>query len=140
MHVKTLSAGVMIVRRQAGAFHYLLLRAYNYWDFPKGTVEAEEDPLGTAIREVEEETTLTELDFRWGREYRETEPYGRGKVARYYLAESRAGNVSLPVSPDLARPEHHEFRWVDYKSASVLLAPRVRPILDWAHSLINAQN
>jgi len=43
--------------------NYLLLRAYNYWDFPKGVVEVDESPLQAAIREVEEETTLTGLRF-----------------------------------------------------------------------------
>lgn len=137
--VKTLSAGVIIARGQADAFRYLLLRAYNYWDFPKGNVEPGEDPLDTAIREAEEETTLTDLNFRWGQDYRETEPYGRGKIARYYLAENQQGNVSLPVSAELGRPEHHEFRWVDYSQARKLLVPRVQRILDWAHSLISTE-
>lgn len=135
---QTLSAGVVIVRRQGSDYRYLLLRAYNYWDFSKGLVEAGEEPRTSAIREVAEETTLTDLDFRWGSGYRETEPYGANKVARYYVAESRAGNVHLPVSPELGRPEHDEFRWCDYASARKLLAPRVQPILDWAHALVSA--
>ncbi len=134
----TLSAGVVVVRRHGDEYHYLLLRAYDYWDFPKGLVEPGEDPRSSAIREVAEETTLTDLDFRWGEDYRETEPYGRGKIARYYVAESGAGEVSLPVSPELGHPEHHEFRWCDYRSARSLLPPRVQPILDWAHALVSA--
>ena len=85
---KILSAGVVIVRRRGSGHRYLLLRAYRNWDFPKGVVEPGEDPLEGAIREVAEETTLTNLNFRWGHDYRETAPYGRGKVARSYLAES----------------------------------------------------
>jgi bis(5'-nucleosidyl)-tetraphosphatase len=131
-----LSAGVIVVRKHADGYRYLLLRAYRYWDFSKGLVEPGEDPLASAVREVAEETTLTDLDFRWGKDYRETEPYARGKVARYYVAESAQGRVSLPVSPELGQPEHHEFRWLDYKAARKLLAPRVQPILDWAHALV----
>lgn len=134
---KTLSAGVIVVRWQGDGYRYLLLRAYGYWDFPKGLVETGETPLASAVREVAEETTLTDLNFRWGEDYRETEPYGRGKVARYYVAESTEGEVSLPVSPELDRPEHQEFRWVDYKTARKLLAPRVQPILDWVQTLIS---
>jgi bis(5'-nucleosidyl)-tetraphosphatase len=134
---QTLSAGVIVVRKHASGYRYLLLRAYNYWDFPKGLVEAGEEPLASAVREVAEETTLTDLDFRWGEDYRETEAYARGKVARYYVAESAEGEVSLPVSPELGHPEHHEFRWLDYKATRKLLAPRVQPILDWAHALIS---
>ncbi len=132
----SLSAGVIVVRKHADGYHYLLLRAFRYWDFPKGLVEAGEDPRASAVREVTEETTLTDLKFRWGTDYRETEPYARGKVARYYVAESAEGEVSLPVNPELGQPEHHEFRWLDYEAARKLLAPRVQPILDWAHALV----
>ena len=47
-----LSAGVVVVRREGDVWHYLLLRAYNYWDFPKGIVDAGEDPREAACREV----------------------------------------------------------------------------------------
>ncbi len=131
-----LSAGVVIVRHFDDKYRYLLLRVRDYWDFPKGIVEPGEDPLVAAIREVEEETTLTGLDFNWGRQFIETEPYGKNKIARYYLAESKQGEVSLPVSPELGHPEHDEYRWLDYESAHPLLVPRVRATLDWAEKII----
>jgi len=131
----TLSAGVVVLRRAADTWRYLLLRAGSYWDFPKGMVEPGEDPLAAAIRETEEETTLTDLDFRWGQAYIETEPYGKNKIARYYLAESISGEVSLPVSAELGHPEHDEYRWLDYEAARPLLVPRVLAILDWARTI-----
>jgi bis(5'-nucleosidyl)-tetraphosphatase len=136
MDYKVLSAGVVVVRREGGVWQYLLLRAYDYWDFPKGVVEAGEDPLEAACREVEEETGLMELNFRWGHGFLETEPYGQGKVARYYVAETHQAEVILLVSPELGRPEHHEYRWAGYQEARELLVPRVQTILDWAHTLI----
>jgi bis(5'-nucleosidyl)-tetraphosphatase len=131
-----LSAGVIILRRLADRPHYLLLRVYGYWDFPKGLTEKDEEPLAAALREVEEETTLTNLCFRWGKDFRETPPYAMGKVARYYVAESDRGEVSLPINPELGHPEHDEFRWCTYEEARELVADRVKPILDWAHALI----
>lgn len=132
----TLSAGAIIVRLDRPEPSYLLLRAYNYWDFPKGIVEIGEEPLAAAIREIEEETTLTGLRFPWGMEYRETPPYGRGKIARYYLAESPQGEVGLPVNPDLGHPEHDEYRWLSYQETMALLNDRLRPILAWAHEKV----
>ena len=132
----TLSAGVVVVRRFDDRYRYLLLRVRDYWDFPKGMVEPGEDPLAAAIRETEEETTLTDLDFRWGRAYLETEPYGKNKIARYYLAESKTGEVNLPVSAELGHPEHDEFRWMEYDAARGLLVPRVLAVLDWAGKII----
>ena len=111
---RILSAGVVVVRRAADGWRVLLLRVYNYWDFPKGVVEAGEDPLATARREVREETGIEDLEFRWGEEFIETEPYSKNKVARYYLATSPADVVKLPVNPELGRPEHHECRWLKF--------------------------
>jgi len=139
MEHKTLSAGVIVVRRGGDTWRYLLLRAYNYWDFPKGVVEAGEDPLEAARREVEEETGLTNLVFSWGHDFRETPPYGPGKVARYYVAETRQSEIILLVSQELGRPEHHEYRWLSYEEARELLVPRLTPILDWAHALVKGK-
>ena len=133
----TLSAGVVVVRRVDGDFRYLLLRAYRYWDFPKGLVEPGESPLAAAVREVAEETTLTGLNFRWGEDCVETPPYGPGKIARYYLAESTRGEVGLPVSAELGRPEHDEFRWLAYAEARALLNERVGRVLEWARTRID---
>ncbi len=134
MKKKLLSAGVVVVNRTGGEWRYLLLRAFDYWDFPKGVVEAGERPLDGAIREVEEETTLTQLNFRWGHIFKETGPYGRGKVARYYLAETDSVQVDLPISPELKRPEHEEYRWLSYAEAMELVRPRVASILQWARA------
>ena len=135
MEKKTLSAGVIVIRREEDKKWYLLLRAYSNWDFPKGMVEAGEEPLQGAIREVEEETSLNNLTFTWGNSYQETPPYGRGKVARYYVAETRQANITLPVNPELGHPEHEEYRWVPYQEARGMVAARVQSILDWAHAL-----
>lgn len=132
MRRKTLSAGVVVVRREDTGWYYLLLRAYNYWDFPKGLVESGETPLAAACREVTEETEIDQLDFRWGHDFYETAPYGPGKVARYYLAETPQTAVNLPVNPELGRPEHEEHRWLPYDAAREMLTPRVQAVIDWA--------
>src|SRR5262249_56312780 len=107
------------------------------WDFPKGLVEPGEDPLAAALREVREETSLGSLELRWGETFRETAPYARGKVARYYVAASVDGTVTLPVSSELGRPEHHEYRWTSFAEARRLLPPRLVPILDWPRPLVD---
>jgi bis(5'-nucleosidyl)-tetraphosphatase len=132
------SAGVVVVRRHDGDWRCLLLRAFAYWDFPKGLVAAGEEPLAAAVREVAEETGLTGLSFRWGESCLETAPYSGGKVARYYVAEAPAGEVRLPVSPALGRAEHDEFRWVSFADARRLLVPRVRRIGEWAEAVVAA--
>lgn len=127
-----LSAGFVVARKTAETWRYLLLRAYDYWDFPKGLAETGENPLETARREVAEETGITDLQLSWGVHYYETPPYRGGKVARYFLAATTDDKVTLGINPELGRPEHHEYRWLDYDSARALLVPRVQAVLDWA--------
>jgi len=136
MQFKVLSSGVIPVRWDNGGWRYLLLRAYQYWDFPKGRTEPGETPLQAALREVREETGLEDLDFRWGYDFFETGPYARGKVARYYLAETRQTQVVLGIAPELGRPEHHEYRWMTFDEAYGLAAPRVRRVLNWSRKLL----
>ncbi len=137
MAVDTLSAGVIVVRRHLSDWLFLMLEAYGYWDFPKGIVEEGEIPIDTAIREVEEETTIKDLNFKWGDIYKDSRPYRGGrKVARYFIAVTETEHVELPVSPELGHPEHDSFAWLTYEDASKLVADRVAPILDWANSII----
>jgi bis(5'-nucleosidyl)-tetraphosphatase len=131
------SAGVVVVRQTAEGWRFLLLRAFNHWDFPKGMVEPGEEPLDAAKREVREESLIDDLEFRWGEPSTRTGPYSRGKVACYYIATTRTEEITLPVNPELGRPEHSEFRWVDYDEAVQLVSPRVRPVLRWAAQVMN---
>ncbi|MBX5461934.1 MAG: NUDIX domain-containing protein [Steroidobacteraceae bacterium] len=131
-----LSAGVVVVRQAEPGWLFLMLRAYRNWDFPKGLVESGEDPLDAARREVTEETLISDLQFPWGERYYETAPYSRNKVARYYVGETHSKEVTLPVRPELGRPEHHECRWVPYEEALELASPRIAPVLQWAAAQI----
>jgi bis(5'-nucleosidyl)-tetraphosphatase len=133
-----LSAGIVPVRRQEKEWKYLFLRAFRNWDFPKGIVEAGEDPLHAAKREVAEETGITDFRFRWGHIYRETKPYSGGKkVARYYIAETDRSRVVFSVNPEIGRPEHHEYRWLTYEEVKELAPERLKDILEWANSVID---
>jgi 8-oxo-dGTP pyrophosphatase MutT (NUDIX family) len=132
-----LSSGVVVVNVVRPTVHFLLLRAYRNWDFPKGLVEPGEQPIDAALREVREETTLDNLSFDWGMDFMETGPYNKGKISRYYLARSSDTAVRLPVNPDLGMPEHHEARWLQFDQALQLLTPRLLPVLHWARNIIH---
>jgi bis(5'-nucleosidyl)-tetraphosphatase len=131
------AAGVVVFRRTTQGIYLLILRAYKNWDFPKGLVEPGEDQLACAKRELREETGLSGVDFPFGEEYKETLPYSGHKVARYYLGETEEVEIELPVSKELGRPEHHEYRWVTYDEAEALLRPRLGIVLEWAKRTIS---
>jgi 8-oxo-dGTP pyrophosphatase MutT (NUDIX family) len=59
------SAGGVVFRLRAGHPMYLVIRdSYQNWGFPKGHLEGNELPEAAAIREVSEETGLTDLRLR----------------------------------------------------------------------------
>ncbi len=128
---------MVVVRPAAEGWRFLLLRAFNHWDFPKGMVEPDEQPLAAAIREVREESLIEDLDFAWGESSTQTGPYSRGKIARYFIARTNTEDVTLSVNPELGRPEHSEYRWVSFDEAMQLVSPRVRPVLKWAAQAMN---
>jgi bis(5'-nucleosidyl)-tetraphosphatase len=133
---KRLSAGAVVVRDTPQGPRFLLLRAYNHWDFPKGLVENGESPRDAALREVREETTIADLSFPWGEQHTETGPYSRGKMARYYLARTATTAISLPVNPETGFAEHSEYRWVDQEAAWRLVSPRVKRVIEWAAAVL----
>ena len=133
-----LSCGVVLARRIDGGWVTLVLRAFHHWDFPKGIRERGEEPMDAAVREVSEETGITDLSFDWGDRFFETGPFSRGKVARYFIATTKQEDVEMGISPETGEPEHHEWRWVSFDEAYDLGSPRVRSIVQWARQIIGA--
>ncbi len=131
-----LSCGAVIVRETEDGWVTLMLRAYHNWDFSKGICEEGESPMDAAIREIGEETGITDLEFAWGDRYTDTGPYNRGKTARYFLAKTSLESVEMGIAPELGRPEHHEYRWMNFDEAYDLSAPRVRLVVQWARQII----
>lgn len=135
--IRSRSFGIIpIAFPQGGPPLYLILRAYRNWDFPKGGAEAGEKPLETARRELAEETGIRDFTLAWGEVFMDTLPYSGGKVATYYPARVAQQALTLPVNPQLGRPEHHEYRWVPYRVARALLPPRLTALLDWAQDRV----
>ena len=131
-----LSCGVVVARRSDSGWVTLMLRAFHHWDFPKGIRERGEEPMEAAMREVGEETSVTDLSFEWGDRFFETGPYSRGKIARYFIATTGQKDVEMGISPETGEPEHHEWRWVTFDEAYDLGSPRVRSIVQWARQII----
>jgi 8-oxo-dGTP pyrophosphatase MutT (NUDIX family) len=131
------AAGAVVFRRTDRGARLLVLRAYASWDFPKGLVGPGESEFSAAQREVVEETGLADLDFPFGEDtWKETLPYAGNKVVRYYLAETEESDIELPVSSELGRPEHDEWKWVSFEEAEEYLPPRLAIVLDWARETI----
>ena len=116
----------MVDERSAGAvlFHmegdsepeYLLLHyVAGHWDFPKGNIEAGEKEKQTAIREIREETGITDVEFFDGFRMKIEYKYKHGKkLVRkevvFYLARTGTRQVILSH-------EHIGFAWQKFDDA-----------------------
>lgn len=134
------SCGIVPVRFEDDEPLFLMLKSRWFWDFPKGRKEAGESDLETAMRETLEESAIhpDSLEFRWGRDYHETEPYRKkkDKIGRYFVALTTQYNVYCPVNPELGRPEHDEYRWMTYDEAKEATNDRIGKVLEWAYSKV----
>jgi bis(5'-nucleosidyl)-tetraphosphatase len=140
------SAGIVPVRFTDQGPEFLMLRAWNYWDFPKGKVDPGEDHITAALREADEEAGIKGVDFIWGDQYVETGAYktkveGKSakKIARYYVAEHIKGEITILPNPESGIVEHEEFRWMAFDKImeDLELSPRILAVLNWANLIVN---
>lgn len=137
--IKTVSCGIVVIRKEDSQYKYLLLQSYNYLEPPKGKKEDGETDLQAALRETEEETGIksNELQFKWGQSFKDTEVYGHGKIARFFVAETTHKDIKLPINLEIGKAEHTSYTWATYNQASKLVGARIQGILDWAKSIID---
>ncbi|MDG6985726.1 MAG: NUDIX domain-containing protein, partial [Nitrososphaerota archaeon] len=94
---------------------YLLLQNAGRWDFPKGGIEKGESELQTVLREVREETGLTDISIIPG--FRKVIEYfyrrdGKNvhKEVVYLLASTASESVKISF-------EHQGYGWFRYGEA-----------------------
>jgi 8-oxo-dGTP pyrophosphatase MutT (NUDIX family) len=110
------SGGVVFYMDGLSEPEYLLLHySAGHWDFPKGNIEAGESEKQAALREIREETGITDIefitDFRMSIKYH----YRHGgrivqKEVVLFLAKTHTKQVMLSH-------EHIGFAWKNYRDA-----------------------
>ena len=111
------SCGVVLVNLGS-----ILLLQYpqGHWDFPKGHVEKNDSSrLATAVRELKEETGISDATFVGGFEYRTTYSFRHkgkrvDKQVFWYIAETETMSVKISH-------EHLEHLWLDWDAAMAQL-------------------
>jgi 8-oxo-dGTP pyrophosphatase MutT (NUDIX family) len=131
------SAGGVVYRIVDGAALYLLIRdSYRNWGFPKGHVEQGEAPDDAAVREVSEETGLSDLVVRGRIETIDWHFRFRGKlihkVCHFYLMETMESSTSPQRTEGITA-----CRWLPFDAAEELISyANARDVLRKARALV----
>ncbi len=124
---KEFSAGAVIFRKEKTKFLFLLIysRSNKIWGFPKGHLEQNEAEKEAALREIEEETGLRQVEFIPN--FREEMVYNTiskrppfaGQViekhAVYFLAQTSSSEITVD------KEEIADFRWLSLSRAEDIL-------------------
>ena len=108
------SAGVILFNELDGKF-LLLNYPSGHWDFVKGKMEKGETPRKTAIRETNEETGISDVDFINGFE-EEIEYYFYAdkqeihKKVIFFLGKTKTSDIILSH-------EHLNYIWLEFDNA-----------------------
>lgn len=140
MTERSVSSGVIVFREDRGKREYLILRnRNNEWEFPKGGVEGNETLKETALRELEEETGLGEIelfgDFKESYDY---EFYSSNekikKTVHLFLGRTSRPEVILSK-------EHYDYRWEEFENAyNTLSHSATSRILSEAENFLDNHN
>lgn len=131
------SCGAVVFTNKDNTTKYLLLNyAAGHWDFVKGNVEPGETEKQTVIRELQEETGITDAPFVDG--FKETIAYfyrRQGQTVHkevvFFMMESHTEKVVLSF-------EHVGYIWLNYQSAlEKLNFKNAKDVLQKAHDFLN---
>lgn len=136
---REISAGVIVYRRDAATHEPLFLVMHyisGHWDFAKGKLEGQETKLEAAIRELQEETGIADVQLRNGFEqsltyiFRDRKGEMIEKEVTFFLGETKTEQVVLSR-------EHLYSKWLPYKDASKQLTyGNARQILAQANRVL----
>ena len=114
--IEETSSGIVLFRKENEKILFLLLHyPSGHWDFVKGKMEEGETPHETAIRETQEETGITDVEFLDN--YEEWIQYNfqyQGELVQkkvvFFLGETKTKDITISH-------EHLNFTWMDYTTA-----------------------
>ena len=137
--IREKSCGAVVFIKKEDQTKYLLLNyAAGHWDFVKGNVELNETEKETVLRELQEETAITDASFIDG--FKETIAYfyrRQGltvhKEVVFFIIETHTEKVALSF-------EHVGYIWLDYKRAMEKLNfKNAKDVLQKGHDFLKKQ-
>jgi len=138
--IREKSCGAVIYLRKEEETKYLLLNyAAGHWDFVKGNVEFNESEKETVLRELKEETAITDATFIKDFKENITYFYRRQcltvhKEVVFFIIETHMEKVELSF-------EHVGYIWLDYKHAMEKLTfKNAKDVLQKVHEFLKKQD
>ena len=139
--INEFSSGALLYYIDNQTITFLLLHYFRgHWDFPKGNKENGESDIDTALREIAEETGITNVNILDGFKKEIFYKYKRNnqlmsKKVVYFLAKANSTDVRLSS-------EHLDFVWEQYEDALKRITYKnSKEILDEGYKfLINSFN
>jgi 8-oxo-dGTP pyrophosphatase MutT (NUDIX family) len=134
--IREKSCGAVVFIKKDSSTKYLILNySAGHWDFVKGNVEPGETEKETVLRELQEETGITDAAFVDG--FKETIAYfyrRQGltvhKEVVFFIMESHTEKVVLSF-------EHVGYLWLDYQSTMEKLNfKNAKDVLQKAHDFL----
>ena len=138
--IREKSCGAVIYLKKDEQTKYLLLNySAGHWDFVKGNVESGESEKETVLRELKEETAITDATFI--KDFRENIIYfyrRQGltvhKEVVFFIIETHTEKVELSF-------EHVGYIWLDYKHAMEKLTfKNAKDVLQKVHEFLKKQD
>jgi bis(5'-nucleosidyl)-tetraphosphatase len=132
------SCGAIVFLKRSRVQYLLLHYQAGHWDFVKGNVEPNESEQETVIRELQEETGITDAKFI--EDFKERIEYfyrRQGSTVRkeviFFLMETETEKVKISY-------EHVGYTWLDYKQAMEKLTfKNAKDVLQKAQKLMKTR-
>jgi len=120
--IKEMSAGGMVYRKEDDGYYFvLILDAYDKWTFPKGHIDSGEKEELAALREIKEETGLSNLKakgYLGETEVKVHKPNEKPfrKLIKYYLVATTDKELKVPDTNEL-----RDVKWYTAEEALSIL-------------------